>query len=755
MKGVMQVKRDDATAFVARCFNGEPASCSYACPFSLDIRSFLEKVSKGRWTAAYKLLRNAVVFPSVVSLLCDQPCRGHCQRAQIGDEPLAMRDLEHACIKYVKNRKADLFVIPPKTQRVAVVGAGPAGLACALYLAQKKYSVTVFDKESGWGGSLRRNSRFQEFEEDFKLQFDGVETQFDFETEIKCLSELADYDAVYVATGKNGEGFSLAGSWDSDLLTTSDPKVFLGGELTGTTLMEAIMQSTEASKIIETFLQVGKAGRMDGVRPDLKNCERYLRHNDAEKKSLVLISGPQGYTEDEAKAEASRCFQCDCDYCEVSCEMLKYFHKKPQKIGLEVFTDSAANSVISTKTITRETYSCNVCGHCQSVCPVDVDIGALLQFSRVDRVDQSKHIPAFYDFWLREMDFNTTQAAFASAPRGKQTCDYAFFPGCKLGAANPQHVLKTYEYLYDKYNAGIILNCCGASAYWAGEKTRLAKHIAEIKTYWNDLGRPKLIFACAYCERIFRQFLPEIEQVSLYKLLSDDETMIPALPFPRATVFDPCAARDDQDMQEGVRKIAHKADMQLEELKEPNRCCGFGGHMRIANPELYDEITTHRAEANNTPYIVYCANCREVFKLIGKSCAHVLDMVFSLDANTPIPSLQLKKENSLEVKKSIMKKLSGRDFVPESHEWDSLELLITDDLFEAMDRMLIVTDDLKESIWLAEKTGDKFCNEADGVWQCSLVKSVITYWVQYKVISSSTYEIIDAYSHRMHFSKED
>ncbi|SHI21390.1 Cysteine-rich domain-containing protein [Sporobacter termitidis DSM 10068] len=337
----------------------------------------------------------------------------------------------------------------------------------------------------------------------------------------------------------------------------------------------------------------------------------------------------------------------------------------------------------------------------------------------------------------------------------KQTCNYAFFPGCKLGAANPQHVLKSYDYLLGKYNAGIILNCCGAPAYWAGEKKRLDAHLDDIKKSWNALGRPKLIFACAYCEKMFREFLPEIEQVSLYALLAEDDNLTPSRPFNEATVFDPCAARDDKEMEEGVRKLAEKSGAGLTELKEPNRCCGFGGHMRLANPELYEEITANRAGAGDLPYIVYCANCREIFKLKGKKCAHILDMVFSLDPDTPVPSLHEKKENTLEVKKDIMKKLSGEDFAPRSQAWDSLELVIPGKLLEEMDRRLIVSDDLKEAIWQAEKTGDKFVDEADGISQCSMVKSALTYWVQYRELSPGKYEVLDAYSHRMRFSRED
>ena len=63
-----------------------------------------------------------------------------------------MRDIEAACLRHARDRKPETYVIPPKEQRVAVVGAGVAGLSCALNLAQKRFRVTVFEKEDGWGG---------------------------------------------------------------------------------------------------------------------------------------------------------------------------------------------------------------------------------------------------------------------------------------------------------------------------------------------------------------------------------------------------------------------------------------------------------------------------------------------------------------------------------------------------------------------------------------------------------------------------
>jgi Fe-S oxidoreductase len=748
------MKLEEATAYTARCIHGEPASCSCACPFHLDIRSFVEKVGKGKWGVAYKALRNAVVFPAIVSALCDQPCRNHCQRPLMGDEAIAIRDLEAACFRYTKNRKPESYAIPPKDKSIAVVGAGVAGLSCALLLAQKKFPVTVFEKEDGWGGGLRSHPRFSEFDADIALQFSAVKVEFRYRRAVRELGELAEFDAIFVATGAGGDSFGLLQSWERDLLTTSLPNVFMGGTLCGAALMESIVQGTEASMNIEVFLQTGKAAHTYG-QPEKGNCERYLSHEGAVSAPRVEAADPGGYTEEEAKLEAARCFLCDCDKCLVSCEMLKLFRKVPHKIAVEVFNDMGTNPPFSIRTLTREAYSCNICGYCKSICPEKVDIGALLRFSRTARMNAGDYPAVLYDFWLREMDFASSEGSFFSAPKGKEKCEYAFYPGCQLGASNPEHVLKTYEILSAKYDAGIFIGCCGAPAYWAGDEARFRSNLENIRQGWNVMGMPTLILACATCESLFRVFLPEIKGISLYELLAKTEGIVPARAFPEAAVFDPCSARDDNEMQSGVRKLAATAGVVIEELKEKNRCCGHGGHMRTANPKLYDQITQHRAEASEKPYIVYCANCREVFASRGKKCAHILDMVLGLEAGSRVPSLQEKRDNSLKTKRDLMDKTQGTNFAPQVHEWDELSLVLADQLQKSMDAKLISAADLKEAIWLAEKSGDKFYDEKDGMRMCSMVKPVITYWVQYKLTAAKTYEIFSAYYHRMRFNREE
>ncbi len=525
------MKPQDFTDLTAHCFRGEPASCSTVCPFHLDIRSFLDKAAKGKWNSAYRQLRNATVFPVIVAGLCEAPCRESCQRTALGDEAIAVRDIEAAVLRNVKEQKPERYVIPPKEQRVAVVGAGLAGLACALDLAQKRYQVTVFDMQAGWGGSLRTDPRFSVFEADIARQFAAVEVDLRFGSPVAGLEQLNEFDAVFVATGAGGESFALLESWDCGLYATREPRVFLGGMLTGSTAVEAIAEGAQASKSIEHYLQTGKLRRAAGDYQK-EACARYVTHEGVVRIPQVVPADAQGYTAEEAQAEAARCLQCDCDACIAGCEMLRRYKKDPKKLAVEAHADMAV-SPFASRTLTRETYSCNLCGHCTSVCPEDVDIGALLRLSRAARVNAGAAPGALHDFWIREMEFATGEGAFASAPAGKATCEYAFYPGCQLGAGKPEHVLRTYEVLAASHDAGVILSCCGSPAYWAGDDVRVEANLAETRRVWEGLGKPTLVFACATCSMMLGAFLPDVPRVSVYELLAKSDRLQFAKPLRR------------------------------------------------------------------------------------------------------------------------------------------------------------------------------------------------------------------------------
>jgi hypothetical protein len=264
----------DATDRVKNCFNGEAASCSYACPFRFDIRSFAEKAAAGRWLPAYKLLRNALVFPVTASALCGEPCMRHCQREDYGGS-IALRELERAVLRLTKSRGPENFAIPLKPERIAVDGANLFGLSAALSLSQKGYDVTVFDCADGWLSELRAHSMFAEFEADVALQFSGQRCEFMF------------------GVPAPESGYSYIVHQPSEQL----PHALL------------IAKGQDEALRAEAFIQTGTA-RLLKASDDVYKCDRYLSHDGEEQIQCVEPADPAlGYTAEEAGSEAARCFR--------------------------------------------------------------------------------------------------------------------------------------------------------------------------------------------------------------------------------------------------------------------------------------------------------------------------------------------------------------------------------------------------------------------------------------------------------------
>ena len=730
-------------AFIEGCFREEPASCACVCPFHLDIRSFLKKMARGRWPAAYRDLCAAIPFPSVAAERCPRPCEGRCQRPTVeGDEPLNMGELERACLRFTEREKAQDFPLPPKQQRIAVVGAGPAGLSCALTLARKKFQVTVFEAAEGWGGHLRSHAAFARFSADFEKQFAGQSAEFRFGKRAEE-ADLEGFDAVYIATGDPSADFGLSEGWNRELLTTARPGWFMGGGVVNMPLMESVAAGYLLSQLIEAYVQTGRAGLIVERSTDV--CEgRFVEHPGVASARRVEPAAPEeGYSRDEAKAEAARCMQCVCDGCMTACELMTHYRKTPDKLATQVCSDSNTIPPLSNCELTRQTYSCNLCGRCADRCPEGIDLGALFQFSRADRWRQKKWVPGLHDYWLRALDFSGGEGFYAST----QPCKRLFFPGCQLAAVCPEHVLRAWRFLAGREQTGVILGCCGAPAIWAGDEARQAANLQKLRAAWEAMGRPEIVTACATCADLLKKQLPEAGITSLYELLDAENAPGAALPFPEAAVFDPCAARHDGKTHDAVRALAEKAGCHTQTLPDADNCCGFGGHIRLANPSLYNEITANRAAESELPYLVYCANCLEVFRGRGKPAAHILDAVFG-PGGDGIPTLEEKRRNALTVKGALMMELEQTPFEAETKPWDALTLEFSADARANMEDKLITDRDAAEAIWNAEQGQDYFTDES-GLRTACLVRDVLTYWVDYRPAGENGYRVESAYCHRM------
>ena len=129
------------------------APCMQACPATLDIPGYIELIRNNRFGESLNLIRERCILPGVIGRACTHPCESACVRNDL-DEPLAIRLLKRAAADEDLKGSASAFCAPAeeKKEKIAVIGAGPAGLAAAYHLRLLGYPVTVFEALPRPGG---------------------------------------------------------------------------------------------------------------------------------------------------------------------------------------------------------------------------------------------------------------------------------------------------------------------------------------------------------------------------------------------------------------------------------------------------------------------------------------------------------------------------------------------------------------------------------------------------------------------------
>jgi NADPH-dependent glutamate synthase beta subunit-like oxidoreductase len=182
--------------------------CKAACPAGNDIPAALGLIAQGRFVEAWKLFRRTNPFPGVCGRVCYHPCEVACSRKNF-DEPVSVAALERLVADECFGLADDASVSTRKTESIAVIGSGPAGLSCAYFLALSGYSVTIYESEQELGGMLRlgipryRLPRAVLDDEIERIVALGVEfrTQTRVGTDIEFEKIWRGHDAVFVATG--------------------------------------------------------------------------------------------------------------------------------------------------------------------------------------------------------------------------------------------------------------------------------------------------------------------------------------------------------------------------------------------------------------------------------------------------------------------------------------------------------------------------------------------------------------------------
>ena len=197
-----------------RCLYCYDAPCATACPTSIDVPSFIKRIADGNLRGSAKAILESNPLGGMCARVCptENLCEAVCVRNTQEDRPVAIGRLQrHAVDALMESDKPQIFTRAPSTgKKVAVVGAGPAGLACAYTLAREGHDVVVFDAKPKAGGlneyglaSYKTPGDFAQQEIRWLLGIGGITIQNDWKLETVAQLETLrqDYDALFLGMG--------------------------------------------------------------------------------------------------------------------------------------------------------------------------------------------------------------------------------------------------------------------------------------------------------------------------------------------------------------------------------------------------------------------------------------------------------------------------------------------------------------------------------------------------------------------------
>jgi len=311
--------------------------CHTICPAQMNIPLMIRQIAAGELPDAIATVKNDIALPAVLGRICPAPCERGCRRSSV-DEAVSICLLK----RYVAD--VDLDSKNPysptcetkKNKRVAIIGAGPAGLAAGYYLQQKGYECTIFDDHEKPGGMLQyavpEDDLPREVLDKEIAQVEKLGVEFHCGTKIGekiSLEDLRkDFDAVFVGVGNleteavEAMGFKAGRNGiavNGTTYETNLPGVFAGGDAVHRRKLtvRAVADGKEAAASIDQYISgqpvTGPVKpfntRIGKVRD--QEIEAFAACGSAESRVLAAKKGA-GFTDDQARREAGRCLHCDC-----------------------------------------------------------------------------------------------------------------------------------------------------------------------------------------------------------------------------------------------------------------------------------------------------------------------------------------------------------------------------------------------------------------------------------------------------------
>ena len=253
------------------CLGCASPRCEEACPLHNPIRECLALIRSSKEEQAAELLYSANPFPELTSALCEHFCKQRCIRGFAGS-PIDFGSVEGYLASFDDNRAKQ----PENGRRIAIIGAGPAGLSCAYELLLRGFSIDVFDAQDGIGGAIRTLKRIYG-------RLTGLGCRFHLGSPVDLSKPLEGFEATFAAVGANepnlanfvlsdkvvdGLSFLKAAKWGSPRYPDDLPAYVYGG---GNVAFDAARTLARLGAKVKVIYRRGEQ-QMPGNAAEYRHC---------------------------------------------------------------------------------------------------------------------------------------------------------------------------------------------------------------------------------------------------------------------------------------------------------------------------------------------------------------------------------------------------------------------------------------------------------------------------------------------------
>ncbi|ACV69093.1 pyridine nucleotide-disulfide oxidoreductase/dicluster-binding protein [Desulfohalobium retbaense] len=754
----------DLRSIEYQCIQEEWAYCRAACPLHVDARSFCMALGQGKHDDARAVLEKTMPIAGILGRVCEAPCERACKRQEAGGA-IQIGRLEQFCVRHTSRRKKPMR-IPDRGRRATVLGCGISSLTVAHDLARKGYRIQVYHSAAAAEDDLTVRFTEQQVpraaisEELAFLHSLGVECTAQKCTQELVLSLLEQGHVVYVGVDAVDPAVLPSGLDTREAATLGAPEegLFFGGVSARKGTASAIADAAEGRSAAISMDRLTQKASLyaDRDREGPLDTRLVTSLEGVEEIPPQLTGDPHSADPEMVRDEAGRCLACECMICVRNCPYLEAFGEYPKRYVRQIYNNEAI--VHGTRMANNLINSCMLCGLCTTLCPHDFPMGDVCREARERMVGKDTMPPSAHWFAMQDLEFSQSEEFFLLRDDPEhENCAWLFFPGCQLCATHPQQIAPTFDWLRHNLSGGVglALSCCGAPAHWGGRRERFAEVTRQLRDAASGLGQPTWIVACPTCQSMLQAMDQPPQLISLWEVFTRHQGQLPPLTAAeKAALVDPCTSSDQPQVQQAVRNLAQE---NVATISEPRRnaeeaaCCGYGGLVSNANPEVAARAAEQRCQGSEGDALTYCAMCRDQIARSGKPAAHILELLFPGDSapfRAQGTTLSLRRGNRRWLKNQLLTTYWNEPGLA-APEYAAIKLQMESEVRDLLDKRRILDSDIQQVIQDAGSAGQRFYDTESQSSLASLQLGEVTFWVHYTRQQDSSYQIHTAYSHRM------